>query len=122
MFKEERSKLRNAVFGLTWAKIGKVPVKIGGHTKWMFDVWTVVLRACCRHSRTASEPQNVVTVVSEVRDIMATTRSQAARDAVPERESSTSVVSETRTDKIMALLQQIVAHQTEEKRARENDK
>ena len=26
----------------TWAKIGKVPVKIGGHTKWMFDVWTVV--------------------------------------------------------------------------------
>ena len=21
---------------------GKVPVKIGGHTKWMFDVWTVV--------------------------------------------------------------------------------
>ena len=67
MFKEERSKLRNAVFGLTWAKIGKVPVKIGGHTKWMFDVWTVVLRACCRHSRTASEPQNFVTVTSVLR-------------------------------------------------------
>ena len=42
MFQEEHSKLRNAVFCLTWAKIGKVPVKIGGHTKWMFDVWTVV--------------------------------------------------------------------------------
>ena len=26
----------------TWAIIGKVPVKIGGHTNWMFDVWTVV--------------------------------------------------------------------------------
>ena len=33
MFKEEHLKLRNAVFCLTWAKIGKVPVKIGGHTR-----------------------------------------------------------------------------------------
>ena len=30
------------MFCLTSTKIGKVPVKIGGHTKWMFDVWTVV--------------------------------------------------------------------------------
>ena len=53
------------------------------------------------------------------------TRSQAARDAEPEttteRESSTSVASDVQTDKIMALLQQIVAHQIEGKRAREND-
>ena len=53
---------------------------------------------------------------------MATTISQAARDAAPERESSTSVASEIQTHKIMALLQQIVANQIKEKRARENDK
>ena len=53
---------------------------------------------------------------------MATTISQAARDASPERESSTSVASEIQTHKIMALLQQIVANQIKEKRARENDK
>ena len=53
---------------------------------------------------------------------MATTISQAARDASPKRESSTSVASEIQTHKIMALLQQIVANQIKEKRARENDK
>ena len=45
---------------------------------------------------------------------MATTISQAARDAAPERESSTSVASEIQTHKIMALLQQIVANQIKE--------
>ena len=53
---------------------------------------------------------------------MATTISQAARDAAPEPESSTSVASEIQTHKIMALLQQIVANQIKEKRARDNDK
>ena len=42
MFKEEHSKLRNAVFCLMWAIIEKVRVKIGGHTKWIIDLWTVV--------------------------------------------------------------------------------
>ena len=52
---------------------------------------------------------------------MAPTRSQAASDAAPETTTEReSVASETRTDKIMALLQQIVAHQIEEKRARES--
>ena len=52
---------------------------------------------------------------------MATTRSQAARDAAPETTTEReSVASETRTDKLMALLQQIVANQIKEKRAREN--
>ena len=54
---------------------------------------------------------------------MATTRSQAARDAAPEttteHDSSTSVASDIQTHKIMALLQQIVANQIKEKRARE---
>ena len=109
-------------FVLMWATIfiEKVPVKSGGHTKWMFDVWTVVLHECCRHSRTASEPQHFVTVVSEVRDKMATTRSQAARDAAPETTTERKRI-ET-TDNMMAFLQQIVSHQTEERRARENDK
>ena len=50
---------------------------------------------------------------------MATTRSQAARDAAPE----TSMEGESvQTDNMMAFLQQIVSHQTEERRARENDK
>ena len=74
---------------------------------------------CCRHSRTASEPHYFVTVVSEV-GLMATTRSQAARDAVPE--TTTERKRRDKTDTIMALLQQIVLHQTEERRARENDK
>ena len=47
---------------------------------------------------------------------MATTRSQAARDAALE----TSMDGES--DNMMAFLQQIVTHQTEERRARENDK
>ena len=55
---------------------------------------------------------------------MATTRSQAARDAAPEttteHNSSTSVASDIQTHTIMALLQQIVANQIKEKRAREN--
>ena len=51
---------------------------------------------------------------------MATTRSQAARDAVPE--TTTERKRREKTDTIMALLQQIVLHQTEERRARENDK
>ena len=46
---------------------------------------------------------------------MAITRSQAARDAAPETRRE-------KTDTIMAFLQQIVSHQTEERRARENDK
>ena len=29
-------------FVLTWAIIEKVRVKIGGPTKWIIDVWTVV--------------------------------------------------------------------------------
>ena len=50
---------------------------------------------------------------------MATTRSQAARDAAPE----TSMEGESvQTDNMMAVLQPIVSHQTEERRARENDK
>ena len=57
---------------------------------------------------------------------MATTRSQAARDAAAEitteRESNTSVASDVQTENMMAFLQQIVSHQTEERRARENDK
>ena len=57
---------------------------------------------------------------------MATTRSQAARDAAAEitteRESSTSVASDVQTENMMVFLQQIVSHQTEERRARENDK
>ena len=57
---------------------------------------------------------------------MATTRSQAARDAAAEntteRESSTSVASDVQTDNMMAFLQQIVSHQIEERRARENEK
>ena len=56
---------------------------------------------------------------------MATTRSQAARDAAAEitteRESSTSVASDIQTDNMMAFLQQI-SHQIEERRARENEK
>ena len=52
---------------------------------------------------------------------MANTRSQAARDPAPETTTEReSVASETRTDKLMALLQQIVANQIKEKRAREN--
>ena len=51
---------------------------------------------------------------------MATTRSQAARDAVPE--TTTERMRREETDTIMALLQHIVLHQTEESRARENDK
>ena len=55
---------------------------------------------------------------------MATTRSQAARDAEPEttteHDSSTPVASDIQTHKIMALLQQIVANQIKEKRARKN--
>ena len=52
---------------------------------------------------------------------MAITRSQAARDAAPETTTEReSVASETRTDKLTALLQQIVANQIKEKRAREN--
>ena len=57
---------------------------------------------------------------------MATTRSQPARDAAAEitteRESSTSVASDVQTENMMAFLHQIVSHQTEERRARENDK
>ena len=57
---------------------------------------------------------------------MTTTRSQAARDAAAEitteRESSTSVISDVQTDNMMALLQHIVSHQTEDRHARENDK
>ena len=57
---------------------------------------------------------------------MATTRSQAARDAAAEitteRESSTSVASDAQIDNMMAFLQQIVSHQIEERRARENEK
>ena len=57
---------------------------------------------------------------------MATTRSQAARDAAAEitteRESSTSVASDVQTDNMMAFLQQIVSHQIEERRARKNEK
>ena len=54
---------------------------------------------------------------------MATIRSQAARDAAPETTTEReSVASATRADKLMSLLQQIVAHQTDERRARENDK
>ena len=70
------------------------------------------------YSRTASKLRtNFVTVVSEVWD-MATTRSQAARDAAAEitteRESSTSVASDVQTYNMMAFLQQIVSHQIEE--------
>ena len=57
---------------------------------------------------------------------MATTRSQAARDAAAsittERESSTSVASDVQTDNMIAFLQQIVSHHIEERRARENEK
>ena len=54
---------------------------------------------------------------------MATTISQTARDAVPETTMEReSVASGVHTDDIMALLQQIVSHQIEERRARENDK
>ena len=57
---------------------------------------------------------------------MATTRSQAARDAAAEittdREPSTSVASDVQTENMMAFLQQTVSHQTEERRAREIDK
>ena len=57
---------------------------------------------------------------------MTTTRSQGVRDATAEmtteRESSTSVASDVQTDNMMALLQHIVSHQIEERRARENDK
>ncbi len=57
---------------------------------------------------------------------MATTLSQAARDAAAEitteRESITSVASDVQTENIMTFLQQIVSHQMEERRARENDK
>ena len=57
---------------------------------------------------------------------MATTRSQAARDAAAEitteRESSASVASDVQAENMMAFLQQIVSHQTEERRVRENDK
>ena len=42
-----------------------MPVKSGGHTKWMFDVWAVFY-ANVVDTRTASGPQNFVTVVSEV--------------------------------------------------------
>ena len=51
---------------------------------------------------------------------MATTRSQAARDAAPV--TTTERQRREKTDSIMALLQQIVSNQTEERRARENDK
>ena len=51
---------------------------------------------------------------------MATTRSQAARNAAPE--TTTERQRREKTDKIMAFLQHIVSHQTEERRARENDK
>ena len=55
---------------------------------------------------------------------MATTISQAARDAAPEttteHDPSTSVASDIQAHKIMALVQQIVAIQIKEKRAREN--
>ncbi len=57
---------------------------------------------------------------------METTRSQAVSDAAAEitteRESNTSVASDVQTENMMAFLQQIVSHQTEERRARENDK
>ena len=60
----------------------------------------------------------------EVRDLK-TTGSQAARDTeaemTTERESSTSVASDVQTDNIMAVLQQIVSHQIDERRAIEND-
>ena len=51
---------------------------------------------------------------------MAITRSQPARNAAPE--TDTERKRREKTDKIMASLQQIVSHQTEERRARVNDK
>ena len=59
----------------------------------------------CPHSRAATEPRrtNFVTVVSEVR-VMATTRSQAARDAAPETTMEReSVASGALTDDIIWL-------------------
>ena len=57
---------------------------------------------------------------------MATTKSQAARDAAAkittERESSTSVASDVQIDNMVAFLQHIVSHQIEERRAREIEK